>query len=180
MTDTARSASSALAPGSPVRRWMPWALLVVVVVTLLAVGSQGRTGDVTAQDRVTDLARTIKCPTCSGESAAESNAPSSQEVRRDIALRIEQGQSDAEIRAYYVDRYGDDILLTPPSSGVGALVWVIPVVAAVSALAGLVVVFRRWQREPHAEAASDADRALVAEARRDQQAEDRHGEGSSR
>jgi cytochrome c-type biogenesis protein CcmH len=173
---------SALAKGSPLRAWLPWAVLFVVVIGFLAYGSQGTTGEMTAQDRVTNLARTIKCPTCSGESSAESNAPSSQEVRRDIALRVEQGQSDDDIRGYYASRYGEDILLTPPSSGLGALVWVIPVVAGAAAVLGLVLVFRRWQQEARAATVSDADRSLVDEAlrRRDELSHDPHGEGSSR
>jgi cytochrome c-type biogenesis protein CcmH len=172
---------------SPVRAWLPWALLFVVVVTLLAFGSQGTTGDLTAQDRVTDLSRSIKCPTCSGESAAESNAPSSQEVRRDIAQRIEQGQTDDEIRAFYVSRYGEGILLTPASTGVASLVWIIPVVAFVIAVTALVLIFRRGRGEPVAEV-SEADRALVEDARhaggapgpRGTAVDDPHGEGSSR
>jgi len=165
-----------------VRTWLPWAVLFVVVVAFLAFGSQGATGDLTAQDRVTDLARTIKCPTCGGESSAESNAPSSQEVRRDIAQRIEQGQTDDEIRASYVSRYGEGILLTPASTGVASLVWIVPVVAVVVAMAMLVLVFRR-NRGGAGGAASAEDRALVADARRDLSEPspgDGHGEGSSR
>lgn len=173
--------------GSTVRAWLPWALLFVVVVTLLAFGSQGTTGDLTAQDRVTNLARTIKCPTCSGESAAESNAPSSQEVRRDIAQRIEQGQTDDEIRAFYVSRYGEGILLTPASTGVASLVWIVPVVAFVVAITALILIFRRGRGDAAVEV-SDADRDLVEAARRGSGVassdtdppEDPHGEGSSR
>jgi cytochrome c-type biogenesis protein CcmH len=170
---------------SALSTWLPWAVLFVVVVSLLAFGSQGTTGDLTAQDRVTNLARTIKCPTCSGESAAESNAPSSQEVRRDISLRIEQGQTDDEIRAFYVSRYGDGILLTPASTGVASLVWIIPVVAVVVAGSALVLALRRGARR-EAGGATDADRALVAEARGEPSGStsgppsDSHGEGSSR
>lgn len=181
------SGRGVLSAGSPVRTWAPWALLFVVVVALLAFGAQGTTGDLTAQDRVTNLSRTIKCPTCSGESTAESNAPSSQEVRRDIALRIEQGQTDDEIRSFYVSRYGEGILLTPASTGVASLVWVIPVVAAVFAVGALVLVFRRWSVAADGVDVSDADRALVADALRDRAAPtgsnapaDPHGEGDSR
>ena len=71
---------SALAKGSPVRRWLPWVLLAVVVVGALSVAVFGSRSAPTAQDRVAALARTIKCPTCSGESVAESNAPASQAV----------------------------------------------------------------------------------------------------
>jgi cytochrome c-type biogenesis protein CcmH/NrfF len=44
------------------------------------------------------------------------------------------------------------------------LVWITPVVAFVTAVAGLVVVFRRWHLADVAEA-SDADRLLVERAR---------------
>jgi len=152
------------------------------VVALLAFGSQGTTGTRTDQDRVNEIARTIACPACDGESAADSNVAASKGIRREIAARVADGQSDDEIRAYFAETLGEDILLTPPSSGVGALVWILPVVALAVAVAVLVVVFRRWQREPHAAGVSDADQSLVDGALRDRgaQLEDSHGEGGSR
>jgi cytochrome c-type biogenesis protein CcmH len=143
-----------------------WGLMLVVLVTALAIGAVGTVGDRTAQDRVTDVSRTIKCPTCQGESVADSNAEVSKTIRRDIAERVSQGQTDEQIRAYYVSRYGEAILLTPSASGATATIWVLPVLFAVGAVAGLVVVFRRWQRRPDVHA-SAADRTLVEQALRD-------------
>jgi cytochrome c-type biogenesis protein CcmH/NrfF len=60
------------------------------------------------------------------------------------------------------------------------LVWILPVVAAAAAGAGLVVVFRRWSRDAGTASVSDADRDLVAEALRDRRDADAHGEGGSR
>jgi cytochrome c-type biogenesis protein CcmH len=172
---------SPLAKGSPLRSWLPWAALFVVVVGLLAFGS--RTTAQTDQERALSVARTIACPTCDGESSAESNAPAAAEVRREIARRIAEGQSDEQIRAYFASQQGDQILLTPPSSGIGALVWVLPVVAVAAAVVGLVFAFLRWQRQPHAEGVSDDDRALVDDALRRHggtDPDDSHGEGESR
>ena len=64
------------------------------------------------------------------------------------------------------------------------LVWLLPVVALAVAVGFLVIVFRRWSREAPTHA-SEADRALVAEAlqREHEQAaadDDPYGEGSSR
>jgi len=167
-----------------VRRWLPWVLLAVVVVTCLSIATFGSRSAPTAQDRVSDIARTIKCPTCSGESVAESNAPASQEMRAEIARRVQAGETDGDIRAYFAGSYGQEILLTPSASGVNLLVWVIPVVALAMAVGFLVIVFRRWSTEPTTHA-SDADRALVAEAlaREHEQAtadDDPFGEGTSR
>jgi cytochrome c-type biogenesis protein CcmH len=174
-----------LSTGSPVRRWLPWALLAVVIVTCVSIAAFGSRDAPTAQDRVVAISRTIKCPTCSGESVAESDAPASREIRAAIAEKVQAGQTDDEIRAFYASKY-DDILLTPAASGISLLVWVLPVVALAVALAGLVIAFRRWSGDPGA-SASEADRVLVAEALRQEHDGDRaaeladgHGEGSSR
>ena len=180
----AAAPASAFAKGSPVRRWLPWVLLLVVVVGALSVAVFGSRSAPTAQDRVAAIARTIKCPTCSGESVAESNAPASQAIRIDVAERIQSGQTDEQIREYYAGRYGQAILLTPSASGINALVWVLPVVALAVAIGFLVIVFRRWGREATAHA-SEADKALVAEAmlrehEQDAADDDPFGEGASR
>jgi len=80
--------------------------------------------------------------------------------QRRLAALLDAGESDAAIRAFYVGRYGEWILLRPPASGVGALVWLLPVTGLILGAAGLAFAFRRWRREP-ALAATDEDRALV-------------------
>ena len=127
------------------RRGASYALMAVAVVVALTIGTLDRGEARTAEERVHDIAGTIRCPACSGQSVASSDASSAQAIRREIAERVEQGQSDDEIRDYFASRYGDELLLTPPSSGVGSLVWIIPVVALVGGGAGLWFAFRRWK-----------------------------------
>jgi cytochrome c-type biogenesis protein CcmH len=86
-------------------------------------------------------------------------------MKTDIVRRLQAGEDEEQIDAYFVSRYGRSILLTPESSGVASLVWVLPVAALVIAAAGLAVAFRRW-RARDAVAVSDADRVLVERARR--------------
>jgi len=92
------------------------------------------------------ISETIKCPTCRSQSTADSDAPASQEIRAEILRRIDDGQSDEEIRAYFASRFGEQILLTPRSSGAAGLVWILPVVGLVAAAAGLTLAFLRWRR----------------------------------
>lgn len=182
-----RANPPAFSSGSPLRRIGPWLMLGVVIIATLSLAVFGTRDAPTTQDRVSSISCTVKCPVCSGESVAESNAPASQEIRRDIALRIQEGQTDNEIRSYYVARYGAAILLTPSASGINALVWILPVAALAVALAGLVIVFRRWSNEP-VETASPEDRRLVEAALRGDETgssefadpNDGHGEGDSR
>jgi cytochrome c-type biogenesis protein CcmH len=139
--------------------------MAVVLVVALTIGTLGSSGPQTNADRVMAIARTLKCPVCDGESVAESNADASLQIRADIAKRLDQGQTADQIRAYYAspERYGPSILLTPSSTGISSLVWIIPIMVLVVSFAVLVALFRRWKvrGEVHASA---ADRALVGAA----------------
>ncbi len=147
-----------------VRRWLPWlALVVLVVVAVVVAANPG--GDRTDADRARDLAAELRCPDCEGLSIADSSTPSGRTIRADLRERVRAGQSDEEIRQAYVDRYGESILLKPEGSGLGILVWALPVVLLVVGGAGLVVAMRRWRAQPRQHATA-ADEAVVAAARR--------------
>ncbi len=144
-------------------RW-PWLVLVALLLGGLAVAVAGDDGPQTSAERARSLAEGIKCPTCQGQSVASSDAPAARSIKTEIARRIEEGQTDQEIRDYIVGLYPDSSL-TPPRSGVAGLVWFLPVALFVGAVGGLAAVFRSWRSPPDAEI-SDADRELVEQARR--------------
>ena len=137
-----------------------WIAMAVVAVLALGVGLLGDDEPRTTDERVTALSETVRCPTCRSQSVAESEAPIAREIRAEIDTRVEAGETDDEIRDFLVSRYGQEVLLTPPSSGLAGLVWVIPVVASVLAGVGLWLAFRRWRETPTVHA-SASDRELV-------------------
>jgi len=132
--------------------------VLVLAVALLAFGSLRPRPPTTDAERVNAIALLIKCPQCVSQSAGASDAEVSRQIRLDIAKRMSEGQSEEEIQDYFRERYGDEILLTPSASGVGGVVWALPVVALVCAMAGLVAAFRRWRRT-----AEDGPRATIAD-----------------
>lgn len=146
------------------RQRVAWIAVIAAVAVALVVALGADPGaKATAAERADDIANRVRCPTCAGQSVAESAAPAAQAIKTEIRRRVEAGESSEEIEAFLEGRYGEDILLTPPRSGVGGLVWIIPVVAVVGSAAGLGVALRRWSRRSLA-AATDADRAIVAAA----------------
>jgi cytochrome c-type biogenesis protein CcmH len=150
---------------SRLRRSIVWVVLGALGVGLLAVAVVDRDNDTQNNaDRVYSLAGQFACPVCQGQSIAESDIPIAREIRNEIRKRLDQGQTEDQIRGYLVAQYGENIDYNPRATGVAGLVWTIPVVVVIVALAGLAAVFRRWRREERFEA-SDADRELVARAR---------------
>lgn len=142
-----------------------WAAMALVVVGALAVGARPRSGPATEDQRVHRIASVIRCPTCRGLSAAQSDAPAAVAIRDEVRRRVQDGQPDGQIKDYLISRYGADILLDPEANGVGLLVWALPVLGVVAAVGGLVLVLRRRRVRP-GRRASAADEALVAEALR--------------
>jgi cytochrome c-type biogenesis protein CcmH len=142
-----------------VSRRVSWGLLALVLVGALAVGSQGRSGPPTEDQRVERISSVVRCPTCRGLSAAQSDAPSAEAIRDEVRRRVQLGETDAQIKDYLISRYGEDILLQPRSR----LVWVLPMVGGAAAVGGLVFVLRRRGARPGRKV-SEADEALVAKA----------------
>lgn len=139
----------------------------IALAAALAVGIVDADDPPTAAERATALARTIRCPQCQGETAAESNVAIAAAIRADIRERVDQGQSDAEIRQVYADLYGDSVLLTPPGEGFGSVLWVIPIVAVVVGAAVLGIAWRQRvlrQRELGQETVGEGAEKAVGEA----------------
>lgn len=59
------------------------------------------------------LIREVRCPKCLNESIADSDAPISADLKREIRKRIEAGASDEEVVEFLVTRYGDFVLYRP-------------------------------------------------------------------
>lgn len=125
------------------------AVLVGVVLVLAFLGltqavrdQPARTPDVVASE----VANSLRCPTCQGLSVADSSAPMAEGMREIIIKQAEQGRTPDEIRQYFVDRYGAWILLSPRREGIGWVVWLLPA-AAVTVGVGLALRAARRRRK---------------------------------
>lgn len=151
------------------KRWPGWAMLVVALAGLLAVGATRDAGPRSPGDRVDDISRRLACPVCDGESVFESRNNASDSIRAEITAQVGDGvRTDDQIIEYIADRFGAQVLLVPRSTGIEALAWAVPAAALVCALAGLAVAFRRWRLESaDRHGATDDDYALVERALQD-------------
>ncbi len=136
------------------RRWLvpaaAVALLAVVVVGALVLP---RSSEPTTGDRADALARELRCPDCQGLSVADSPTQSAAEIRRQIDELLASGASSDDVRAHFVARYGDWILLAPSSP----VLWAVLFVALTLAAAALVAWLVRARRRPPVAAARPDD-----------------------
>jgi cytochrome c-type biogenesis protein CcmH len=146
------------------RRALAWIALAGVVVVTLAIVAWPRGGTESDASRVRNLSSELRCPDCEGQSIEQSSTETARAARADIRRRVAAGESDAEIRQAFIDKFGESILLKPEGGGLGILVWGLPAAAVVLGGGGLVLALRRWRREPHLRP-TDADRQLVQRAR---------------
>ena len=144
------------------RRALSWIAAAVVAAAAFVYGAVDEGPPKTNADRVRALAEDFACPVCAGQSVAESDVPVAREIRRQIAVWVDEGRSDAYIRDQLVAAYDVDIDYNPSGSGLTSLVWVLPVLAG-GGIATVVVVMLRSKPRP-AEAA--AQQSMAARRRR--------------
>ncbi len=144
-------------------RWLPWFLLVGVLIVALVIGSRPHQQP-SLTERTRTVAATLRCPQCTDKSMAASDAPTSVAGRAEIRRQLAAGRSPDEVRGWFSDRYGASILLTPKRSGIDGLIWALPVAAFVIASAALAAVFLRWRRRSDDDLSED-DLRLVEQAR---------------
>jgi cytochrome c-type biogenesis protein CcmH len=114
----------------------------------LAVASRSDTpGNGSVDARTQALAAGLRCPVCQDLSVADSPSQLAGEMRSEIAERLRAGASDDEIRAYFVQRYGEWVLLEPPRRGFDLIPWLVPIVGV---LLGVGIWFALVRRRPRA------------------------------
>tara|TARA_Y100000590_G_C15249122_1_gene836823 strand:- start:172 stop:702 length:531 start_codon:yes stop_codon:yes gene_type:complete len=98
--------------------------------------------------RFEKLSNELRCPTCQGLAVKDSEAGFSSSIKGKIRELMKRGKSDEEILEYFVNRYGEWILRSPPVSGFNLVLWVLPVFAIVSGLLWIIFKSKKWVEKP--------------------------------
>lgn len=119
----------------------------------------------TLDQRVHDVASQLKCPVCQGESVADSPSQISQQMRGVIRQQLQSGRSEQQIIQYFIDRYGQQIVWSPPWQGFTLLAWLVPIALLLGGAILLLMVLRDWRTAPPTDTtADDAELADVDDA----------------
>lgn len=118
-------------------------------VTALAV-AQTQAADSALEARASAVASALRCPVCQGESIQDSPSELSQQMRAVVRDRLRRGESPEQVKAYFVSRYGEWILLEPKMTGLNIVLYVLPVILVAGGLMLVVFLVRRWTRASQA------------------------------
>ena len=131
------------------------AVLTIVLAAAAATGTaQSAAPDAELEARTRELSAELRCPVCQGISIQDSPAELAVDMRAIVREQLQAGRTPKQVKAYFVGRYGEWILLRPEAEGFNLVVYVLPFVALAAGGAALFVLVRRWRRTSPAHAAT--------------------------
>ncbi len=126
------------------RRVAIWLSVTVALLGAAAPPAMAQSAKPVSEDVVHEIAAQLRCVVCQNLSVADSPSEMASQMRAIIRERLAAGESPADVQRYFVDRYGEWILLAPPRRGFNLLVWLLPLVAVVVGLAAAATLVWRW------------------------------------
>ncbi|WP_163268994.1 cytochrome c-type biogenesis protein [Chelativorans alearense] len=122
-------------------------LLLALAWPAAAVEPDEMLADPALEARARDLSAELRCMVCQNQSIDDSNADLARDLRILVRDRIRAGDTDEEVLAYIVSRYGEFVLLKPRLSARNALLWATPVLVLIGGgLIAFVNLRRRTER----------------------------------
>ncbi len=112
------------------------------------------------EDQVREIASALRCPVCQNLSVADSPSELAHQMRGVMRERLKAGATREQIEAYFVEKYGEWVLLAPTKRGFNLLAWVLPFVGVVAGVFAVAVLVRRWSSRGREE--EDGDGASEA------------------
>lgn len=100
------------------------------------------------EEAVRQIAAQLRCVVCQNLSVADSPSEMANQMRTIVRERLEAGETPEQVTAYFVDKYGEWILLSPRPRGFNLLVWTVPFGGIAAGLVIIFLVARRWSRRP--------------------------------
>jgi cytochrome c-type biogenesis protein CcmH len=94
--------------------------------TVWASSSNGPNAGAPTDDDVNRVARQLYCPVCESTPLDVCPTKACADWRALIRQKLAAGESDQQIIQYFVDTYGDRVLVQPPATGFNWLIYIVP------------------------------------------------------
>lgn len=129
-------------------RWVMLVALALVNAGALAIDTEAAFPDPALQARYEHMIRELRCVQCQNQSIADSPVGLAADLRRQVREMIAAGKTDADIKRYMTDRYGDFVLYDPPLRARTYVLWAAPVLLMLITLGVAARVILRRSKAP--------------------------------
>ena len=96
------------------------------------------------EDQTRAISTELRCVVCQNLSVADSPSEMAQQMRAIVREQLKTGKTPEEIKSFFVSKYGEWVLLKPKTTGIAALLWILPYVALVLGVLAALWFLRRW------------------------------------
>jgi cytochrome c-type biogenesis protein CcmH len=124
-------------------RWLLSCMLCVLPLFAAAKEAAPLADDPVLEQRVMKLSSELRCLVCQNQSLADSHADLAIDLRNQVREQMRAGKSDAEIKDWLTQRYGDFVLYRTPLRSGTWLLWFGPFLLLVGGVAGLLLYMKR-------------------------------------
>ena len=121
-------------------------LLYLFIALTLIVGAACGSSEQTLEQRASRMDKKFMCPVCPSETIDQAQVQIAKDMRQIIRDKLAVGESENDISQFFVDRYGIQVLASPPTTGFTSLVWIVPPVVLGIALTALYMILRDMRR----------------------------------
>ncbi|HEX9454814.1 MAG TPA: cytochrome c-type biogenesis protein CcmH, partial [Candidatus Binatia bacterium] len=130
-------------------------LKILLMLWLLSATAAHAAATPDLDDRTREVATELRCVVCQNLSVADSPSDMAQQMRGIVREQLQAGKTPDQIKDFFVSKYGEWVLLKPRTTGVSALLWILPYVVLVFGIIAALWFARRWSAKKVA-ARSDA------------------------
>jgi cytochrome c-type biogenesis protein CcmH len=123
-----------------------WILPVVLLLAVLRVDRVMAQQPTPSDDQVNAIASQLFCPICQNTPLDVCPTQACHDWRELIRQMLAEGKTPDQIKQYFVDHYGAQVLAEPPRTGINWLVYVVPPAVFLIGVYFLFRAFRTWQK----------------------------------
>ena len=90
-------------------------------------------------ERVKKLTLELRCMTCQNQSIYDSDAEFSNDIKKIVKRKLQEGESERDIKKFLVERYGEYILFRPLINYNNIFLWSFPFILLIIGLFFIII-----------------------------------------
>ncbi len=107
----------------------PLKIFLAFFICIYLTNSFPNQKNINSEERFIELSSELRCLVCQNQSLLESDSELANDLKEIIYEKINEGQSNNQIKKFLVQRYGEFILFKPLFNVANLLLWATPLIS---------------------------------------------------